>query len=602
MKCLWTAGLFVLAATASAEIDYRVNLLPSPGTLHVIIHLSHSEKGTRLQLPNWGPGGYVIRDASKSVQSLKATDGQGNVLAIDMQVEHATKKYQDGTEMKVVENPITTWTVAPAKDTIVEYDINSAPVDGTMHYSGPSTYLYAVDRRKEKCKLELGLPAGWAAYLGLDEAGTNAFTAKDYDTLADNPVTAGGADGLTVDSYLSRGKTHWIVMRGVARAKVDRANLLKACKFVSDSETDFFGAKAPYNKYIWHFSVNDAADGAGGLEHLSSTQISLAAGVGPRAVSVLAHEFFHLWNVKRIRSAPLGPFDYTKLPQTGAIWWLEGVTDYYAYTILHRYGWTDDNAYFATASSNMQIVARNPAHLQVSPNDSSMRVDESNGGHGNSNGYLISYYNLGWIAGMSLDLELRSRTGGKHTLDDVELALWDMCKDGKPGFAEGEIRKQYVRFGGDGATYDRIVMQPNMPVAEALAKAGLQVVTKSESYVEIGFAAGGGPGSTGLSVNTVRGPAEGKLKTRDQILAVNGTALVGDNGRALASSFAVATRDAVAGKVIKLTIKRGDETMEVEVTPTTASREVITLDRVANPTPEQKKLADAWLARKSPRP
>jgi predicted metalloprotease with PDZ domain len=226
-----------------------------------------------------------------------------------------------------------------------------------------------------------------------------------------------------------------------------------------------------------------------------------------------------------------------------------------------------------------------------------MRVDEASGGHGNSNGYLISYYNLGWLAGMCLDIELRTRTNNKYCLDDIEHALWNECRDGKPGFAEDEIRKLCVRFGGEamGPVYDRIAMQPNMPV--------LEVTTKAESFVDIGFAAGGagGPGAQGaggIRVSAIRGPAEGKLMVGDTILTVNGAELNGV-GRARAGALAAATRDAVAGTPIKLSIKRGDQTVDVEVTPVTATRDVLTVDRLANPTPEQKKAADDWLARKT---
>ncbi len=624
MKRLWIAGFLALASAAGAEITYRVEVLPDTSTLHVVMHLPRTEHGCHLQIPNWGPGGYVIRDGSKAIHNLSATDEKGQPLALTPNVEGVVKKYQDGAEWKQTVNPVTTWSVVPAKETNVEYDVTVAPVDGAMSWSGPSTYLYEVDRRKETCKLGVVVPQGWQAYAGLDEIPVGniksfwpgrifvgpapdrfertvnfAYTAKDYDTFADNPFTVGGADGLIVDTYFTLGKPHYIVMRGKAKSKVDRAKLIKACKFVSDVENDFFGNRPPYNKYVWHFAVNDAADGAGGLEHLSSTQITLAQGVGPRAVSVLAHEFFHLWNVKRIRSLPLGPFDYTRLPETGAIWWLEGVTDYYAFTLLHRYGWTDDESYFKTAASNFQIVQRNPAHAEVSPNEASMRVGEPNNGHGNSNGYRISYYNLGWLAGMCLDIDLRVKTGNKHTLDDIEHALWDLCKNGKPGFAEDEIRKQYVRFGGDGATFDRIVMQPNMPVEEILAKAGLRAVSAQESYVDLGFGWGGPPGGTGLPVNNVHGPAEGKLQTGDGIVAVNGTALTGDTGRALAASMAAATANLKGGTAFKVTVKRGDQTVDVEITPVTANRSIYTVERQPAATAEQKKLADAWLSQRA---
>jgi len=603
-RSLVSCASFAIAATAlHAEIRYTVEAKPTDGLLHVTMEISHTEKGCSLQIPNWGPGGYRLNDNFTHVQHLAATDGAGKTLDIKTDIETVAKPYEDGGDIKVANNRICTWMVAPASKTIVQYDVPSRLSDGSMHWGGPATYMYETSRLRDNCFLEIKVPKGWPVYTGLVETapGSYKYTAKTYDVLADNPVSTGD---LTVDSYVSRGKTHWIVMRGAPRTKVDRAKLLKACKFVTDAETDFFGDSAPYDHYVWHFAVNDNEDGAGGLEHLASTEITLARGVGPRVVDVLAHEFFHLWNVKRIRSKALGPFDYTKLPDTGAIWWLEGVTDYYAYTLLHRYGWTNDSGYFDTIASNLTIVRRNQAHKEIGPNEASMRVDEDSSGKGNSNGYHISYYNLGWLAGMCLDIEMRSETKGAHTLDDVEHALWQMCRDDKPGFEEDEIRKQMVKFGGKGMglAYDRIVMWPDgMKLEETLAKVGLQLVAKPEPYVDLGFAFGGGFGSPGIRVNAVTGAA-GRLEVGDTIVGVNGVDFGDDTGRTLIASMGREMRSAAAGKAIKLAIIRAGKSMAVEVVPMAASRKTYTVQRIDNPTTQQKQLGDAWLAKMTFKP
>ena len=598
MKKLWLFGFLAAAGSTHAEITYKVDVFPDANNLHVTIRIPKTDKGASLQIPNWAPGAYVLRDGYKSVTNLKATDGKGNVLKIETKMETLARFFDLPTRQDVALNDLCTWTVAPAKETVIEYDIANRPVLNAMHWSGPSTYLYEVNRKEEKIKLQVRTPMGWPVYTGLDEIkpGSNDFKAPTYDVLADNPVTTGKE--LIVDTYMSRGKPHVIVMRGAGKAQVDRPKLIKVCRFVSQMQTDFFGGTAPYSKYIWHFDVNQAPDGAGGLEHLSSTQISLAAGVGPRAVGVISHEFFHLWNVKRIRSAVLGPFDYTKLPTTGALWWLEGVTDYYAYNLLHRYGWNVEASFFSTINSNFQTVLRNPAFKTVSPHESSFRMPETSNGRGNSNGYMISYYNLGWLAGMCLDLEIRSRSNGKHSLDDVERALWKQCMNSQPGFEEGDLRKYCVQFGGEGmgAAYDRIVMQPEMPVAESLALAGLAVMTKQEPYVDLGFTwSGRGQGVTALVVTEVHGPAVDKLAFRDTILAVDGVEIKGDSGRVLQEAMTKATQNAAAGKPIRVSIQRNGKVMEIEVIPATANREVVTVGRKEDATAAQKAIGDAWL-------
>ena len=588
---------FLTAGFATADVRYDVDVRPSENSLHVVMTLHGSNRGSQLQIPNWAPGAYVLGENYKSVKNLKAHDEKGTDLKVEQEIRTVSKVYQDGTLKKTHDIPICTWKVAPSRTTVVEYEVPARLTDGAVHWSGPQAYLYEPSHRLEKCRLVVKVPDGWPVYVGLDEIKDqrNTYTARTYDVLADNPVSTGD---LTVDSYVVRGKTHWIVMRGAAKSKVKRDNLIKACKFVSESETEFFRG-APYNKYVWHFAVNDSPDGGGGLEHLSSTQITMAAGVGPRVRNVLAHEFFHLWNVKRIRSKVLGPFDYTQLPETGALWWLEGVTDYFAFTLPHRYGGIDDQAYFAAIASNVQAVRNNPAYSDVGPNESSLRVDESNGGRGNSNGYLISYYNLGWLAGMCLDIELRSLSGGKHSIDDVEYSLWNLCKNDKPGFDEGEIRRQFVRLGGEemGRIYDRIVMKgAGMALEETLAKVGLKLEVKSESYVDLGFNFGAFPAATDVTIMGSHGTAEGKLGFGDRLIAINGTNLSGDTPRAKSQDATRMTQSAEAGKPIKVTIKRNDELIDVVVTPTSRSREVYTVTKSPNATDAQIKLGATWLA------
>ena len=598
-RLLMAVAVSSFGFAAHAEVKYTVEVKPDAGTLHVTMEIPHTGSGCSLQIPNWGPGGYRLNDNFTHVDNLTASGPDGKNIPVDKVITTLKKSYEDGGTTKIAENKICTWNVGGASTTTIQYDVPSRLSDGSIHWGGPSTYIYDIKHLRDKCRLTIKVPKGWPVYTGLVETkpGSLEYTAKTYDELADNPVSTGD---LTVDSYQSRGKAHWIVMRGAPRKKVDRAKLLKACKFVTDIETDFFGDSAPYDHYVWHFAVTDAADGAGGLEHLASTEITLAQGIGPRCMDVLAHEFFHLWNVKRIRSKVLGPFDYTKLPDTGAIWWLEGVTDYYAFTLLHRYGWTDDKSYFDSIASNLQTVRRNAAVNEIGPNESSMRVDEDSSGRGNSNGYHISYYNLGWLAGMSLDIELRSATKGKHTLDDVEHALWDLCKNDKPGFAEDEIWKQLVKFGGQelDPIYSRVVMWPNgMKLEETLNKAGLQLVTKPEEYVDLGFTFGGGFGITTPKVTGAKGPASGKLQIGDDILSINGVDLSGDNFRTVMASLTRETRNAVAGKPLSLTISRAGKTLNVDVTPSKATRPSYSVERLVNPDPAQKQLGDAWLAK-----
>lgn len=594
MKRFALLAAILAASFARADLAYKVKVTPDPANLHVTISIPKAQSGTKLQIPNWAPGSYRLVDNYKNVKNLKVTDDRGQELKVEQTIEKSKREYGDAPDRKVAENDVCTWTVPPARAITVEYDMSSTLLDGSMHWSGPSTYIYPVGRTQEACTLSLDLPSGWAAHHGMNERG-GAAVAPTYDVLADNPVSTGD---LLVDTYVSRGKPHFIVMRGRAKANVDRAYLIKACKFVTDMQTDLFGG-APYDKYVWHFSVNDAADGAGGLEHLSSTQISLAAGVGPRAVSVISHEFFHLWNVKRIRSRVLGPFDYTRLPDTGALWWLEGVTDYFAHQLLYRYGWWGQDMLQKDILDNLNSIINNPAYREVSPNEASLRVAEMSNGRGNSGGWRISYYPYGWLTGMVLDIELRRVTGGKHTLDDVLLGLWEQNKNDQPGFEEDEIRRLCVKFGGMemGWFYDRVALKPGpLPIEASLAKVGLRMGERDEQFADLGFV-NGQADAEGSRVGRPVGPAEGKLQSGDVIVGIGGKSITGSR-RSVGQGMAELARTAKVGVPVKLTVKRGEQTLDVEITPVAGTRKAKFIEADPAATAEAKALGKNWLAQR----
>jgi predicted metalloprotease with PDZ domain len=565
--------LVLCCALSLAEISYKVTPDAGQGRLNVEITIPVRAATVELQMPNWAPGSYRLVDYFAGVKELRAVDGSG-------------------TEITATKPNDYTWSFAAPKQSLkVTYWLSSQVNDGAMHYSGPSTYLYVVGRKEEPCTLEVALPSGWKIASGLDEDGApHKFKAPNYDVLADNPVSMGN---LLIDTYTVRGKPHYIVMRGAAKSDVDRQYLLKACKHVTEAQADFFGG-LPYSKYVWHFSVNDALDGAGGLEHLSSTQISLPSGVGPRAVSVISHEFFHLWNVKRIRSKPLGPFDYTKLPKTGALWWLEGTTDYYAHLLLYRYGWWGEDMWHKDIIDNLAGVRANPARMEVSPHDASMRVGEAANGRGNSNGYRVSYYNTGFLVGLCLDTELRHVTGGRRSLDDVMRALWALNKDDKPGFEEDEIRKQLVRFGGQsmGAFYDRVVMQPGeLPIETQLEKMGLSLAQGDLKRTDTGIAWFAVRGE-GARVRSATGSAKDRLLANDTIVSIDGQNLKLPSLRAVSAAMQAALAKARPGTTLTLRVMRGEGELDVDLIPVETTQKGWVITKTADA--QKAKLRDGW--------
>lgn len=555
-----------LFAGAFAEITYTVTPETESTRLKFAVSFETDKPSVDVQLPRWAPGSYRLFNPSVTGLTARSGSASLDVQAID-----------DNT-----------WRVTTGgnRDVVVEYTTPMRLNSGAVHYTGPHNYVYVVGRINEACKLRINLPEGWRAINGLDEDG-RGWSAPDYDTLADNPVTL---ENYLLDTYTVGNRPHYIVLYGDGKANIDRAALLKYCKDITVSQTAFFG-DIPYSKYVWHFNVNNGMDGAGGLEHLSSTSISLAAGLGPSAVSVLSHEFFHLWNVKRIRSKPLGPFDSQNLPKTGALWWLEGVTDYYASLLLHRYGILPESFIYSEIVSNFRGYDNHPQRNNINPHEASMRVGETNNGRGNSNGYLMSYYTMGWVAGLCLDIELRRLTNNKHTLDDVMLALYQISGLPKPGFEEGEIRKQFVRLGGDemGTYFDKIVHQNGgIAVREALAKVGLQIEQLDERYKDAGFEFTGSDGAIQIRRDA------GELKRGDRIKRIGSTYL-GDLNPIQAAKAAQAALDAAPAGVPIALDYAGDEEATVMITPQLRVRTVTKVTKIPRPGPEATMLREALL-------
>ncbi|HWD39889.1 MAG TPA: hypothetical protein VG944_13660 [Fimbriimonas sp.] len=464
--------MFLLTALVADPISYLVTPAADLSSIRIDITIPCQGETVDLAMPSWSPGYYVQENYGENLKSVTAMSPDGKTLTVTHpRPDTWHVDTQGASSIKV-----------SYSRTILHESgrmgIFSADAD-TVHYGGPSIYLYVVGRKETKCLVRFGLQQGWGLAVALDPRGETGYEAPSYDVLADSPVTMGK---FRTAHYTSRGKGHLLAIRGTARDRLNLDQALKMTKFISESETDFFGGSAPYSRYVWHIWAGDTGDGAGGLEHASSSQDYLSLVEGPASMRGLAHECFHLWNVKRIRSSVLGPFDYTRLPRTGALWWLEGVTDYYASLIPHRYGWYGDGEYLKDIGNQIREVRSNPKRLEVSPYESSFRVGEAANGRGNSNGFGVSYYPTGWLLGMLFDIEIRSRTGGEHSLDDVELGLWNLCKDGKPGFPEDELRRRLVSVGGEelGPLFDKWVMSPGeLPVEDVLRKVGLEVSSEN---------------------------------------------------------------------------------------------------------------------------
>jgi predicted metalloprotease with PDZ domain len=353
-------------------------------------------------------------------------------------------------------------------------------------------------------------PAGWRVETALPALPTDrvkaiaAFSAPDYDTLADSPLVAADSQGMVVQQFDVDRVPHKIVFFRNPPTEQAAAALVSPIKQIVQAENDIMGGP-PYSRYEFLF---DVGGGGGGLEHLNSARILLWRGADARGIrSLVSHEFFHLWNVKRIRPAVLGPFDYVHPPRTRNLWFAEGVTEYYAHIALRRAGLTTEAEFFGHWRNAIAAMQSNDARKTVTADDASLRVWES----GNSQGFGgLSYYDKGELIGLCLDLKIRKATSGKKSLDDVMRLLLERHNPPKPGYGEDEIRSVVSEVAGQDLSsfYDLLARSTEeMPFAQCLEYVGLDTSLRplpNASVQQLALRAGWSAAGTAVSKPTVR--------------------------------------------------------------------------------------------------
>ena len=273
--------------------------------------------------------------------------------------------------------------------------------------------MYVPNRRAEDTQVTFeNLPEGWNITSELSAGPQPAsFVAPSYDALVDAPVEAGKFEEFGFDS----GGTHFRVI--VDASSWNRGHLENALRRITAYELQLMGG-APFQEFAFIFHIgSDSAVGAGGMEHANSTAIADASLDG--AVSIAAHEFFHVWNVKRIRPQALEPVDYSREQYTRALWFAEGVTDTYCSFTLERTGLWSKRQLYDDLSSQIEKVESRPAHVWQSAEESSLDAWFEKYEAYNSPDRSISYYDKGQIIGEMLDLTIRDATDNHKSLDDV---------------------------------------------------------------------------------------------------------------------------------------------------------------------------------------
>lgn len=455
-------------ATAPNSVHYNVEIVQgSSARLKVEMQfLAKPDEGqVQLQIPEWAPGDYHLQDFAKYIRNVVANT-------------------QSGEALPVVQSDNDTWTVHINQQEIVHlgYDVLSEPAGifspnvrfrtNQVFWNGPAVYLYIVNEKNNNVSLHIAAPAGWIAATPLARRSNGDFYANNYDDLADSPALAAQRDAIIEQDFTAFGVVHRVLFFGHIQNLGNITPYVQALNKIVVVENQIMGV-TPYPRYIFFFDVEG---GGGGLEHHDSARLVFWPGMSIKSFGAFAgHEFFHLWNVKRIRPLLLGPFDYIHPPHTRSLWFAEGITDYYAWRALLLARLISPEEYIAHWKEQIQALQSDPARLRISAEESSYRVWDS----GNSEGYGgLSYYLKGSLIGLCLDLTLRQETNGRRSLDDLMKLLYKKYSPPHPGYTADELRAAYSEVAGVDMDnfYDQTARAPGeLPFAKSLSYVGLDM-------------------------------------------------------------------------------------------------------------------------------
>ena len=429
------------------NIQYTVNLLkPHAHIFKVILEINKPNKaGQILSLPTWIPGSYMIRDFAKNIIKIKAFSNK-KLINID-KLDKSTWQVEAVNTAISIEYEVYAW----------DLSVRSAHFDMThAFFNGTSLFLMPHDFETEACTVNIEQPEGdkyskWKVATSLNNkkinsSGFGQYQAIDYDDLVDHPIEIGTHSEF---EFAVENTPHKMTLTGIHRA--DNNRLIQDLTKICQTHSTMFGGLPELEEYIFLTMVT--GDGYGGLEHRSSTSLMCSRDDLPLTtepaepnekyrnfLGLCSHEYFHTWNIKRIKPEGFMPYDLFNETYTRQLWAFEGITSYYDELALVRSGVISINSYLELIGQTITRVLRGKGRLIQSVAESSFdawtkfyKQDES------APNTIVSYYAKGALLALCLDLTIRKNTDNQKSLDDVMRHLWDNYGKKSIGIAEGKI-------------------------------------------------------------------------------------------------------------------------------------------------------------------
>lgn len=561
------------------------------------------------QMAKWSPGRYAVFDFAKNVQEFRAFGGtcpRANVPCT----------LPDFPATRVDDQ---TWRV-PLMNThsvTITYKVFGNDLSGTFsqldsrhaNFNGGNLFMYVVNHKQDPLSLSIDPPKGWRVVNGRTEKrDQREWHFPNWDIMIDTPTEI--APDWTEDSFTVDGKRYRVVVHSFGNEGGKRAALVRDIEKIVRAETAMWGPPE-FDSYTFliHFA-NDGHSGDG-MEHLTSTQI-IQPGVLADAenyqdtLGTAAHEFFHVWNVKRLRPIELGPWDFTRPANTRGLWIAEGITNYYGHLMQRRAGLWNDAQFFKALTDQISEVDNSPGSKLMSAEESSLVApfidDATHAQQTNLENTSISYYPKGEIIGVVLDLLIRGKTRGRASLDDVMRRMYEQFYLNSPNATyylrgRGYTAEDFALVASEVAgadlsdffkRYVRAVETP--PYEEAFAQVGLRFIREPRGPVTVGISADEDD-KTNFKIANVRpnSPAAAAgLEAGDLITLFGGTKLTPANLLKTVSRYR-------PGDQVPLVVQRAGKSMRMTVTMGAPQLFSYRIEEDSTASAEAKGLRAAWL-------
>lgn len=429
-------------STWAASVDYKLEM-SSPNSHYFEVEMAISEikaDYVTVKMPIWAPGSYLAREFAKSVNRVKATGKDGKELEVKKVSKNAWKIYTKGQKSITVDYEVYAF----------ELSVRTSFLDDSHGYiNGTSVFMYMEGEKETSGKLEIiPHPTFKTISTALKSEGGNMFSYVDYDQLADCPIEIGNQKEF---HFTAAGVDHTVAMYGEGNYDVE--TLKRDMAKIVEAETIIMGEN-PNEEYL--FIIHNISVPSGGLEHKNSTTLQVDRWTYEGSdylgfLSLVAHEYFHLWNVKRMRPKSLGPFDYDNENYTDLLWVMEGFTSYYDELALRRAGFYTEDDYLGKLFGTINYVENRPgnkvqpvAHASFDAWIKAYRPNE------NSANTTISYYSKGQILAAMLDLYIINKFEGKQSLDNfLQMLYANFYKKKDVGYTEAEFQDALEKFLGE---------------------------------------------------------------------------------------------------------------------------------------------------------